>query len=64
MPEWLPKTNCRECGELTCLAFAVKLLSFEQKLENCKPLFTVKHSDLKKVMMDIAIALGHELPEP
>lgn len=61
---WLPKTNCRECGELTCLAFAVKVLSFEQKLENCKPLFTTKHSDLRKVMIDIALVLGHELPKP
>jgi ArsR family metal-binding transcriptional regulator len=23
---WLPKSNCRACGEATCLAFAVKLL--------------------------------------
>jgi ArsR family metal-binding transcriptional regulator len=36
---WLPKTNCRACGEITCLAFAVRLLLDEQKLKNCKPLF-------------------------
>jgi 4Fe-4S ferredoxin len=31
----LPKTNCKECGESTCMAFAVKLLSREVKIEDC-----------------------------
>ncbi len=26
---WLPKSNCRACGEATCLAFAVKILQGE-----------------------------------
>ena len=34
----LPKTNCKECGEPNCMAFAVKLVNMEAKLEQCKPL--------------------------
>lgn len=34
----LPKSNCGECGENTCLAFAAKLLLGEQELGNCRPL--------------------------
>ncbi len=56
---WLPKTNCKICGETTCLAFAVKLLMGEQKLENCKPLFSdVKFSENKNIMQEMIGALG------
>lgn len=36
----LPQTNCKECGEATCLAFAAKLFMAEQDLEACKPLYS------------------------
>jgi ArsR family metal-binding transcriptional regulator len=49
--DWLPKTNCKRCGEATCLAFAVKLLQGEQKLENCKPLFVDKKFEKSKLIM-------------
>jgi len=56
---WLPKTNCKACGEATCLAFAVKLLHGEQKLGNCKPLFTdTKFAENKQIMQEMAEALG------
>ena len=35
----LPKTNCGECGEETCFAFATKLADRKVDLELCKPLF-------------------------
>jgi ArsR family metal-binding transcriptional regulator len=31
----LPQTDCEECGETTCMAFAMKLLSGESKLNEC-----------------------------
>jgi acetyl-CoA decarbonylase/synthase complex subunit gamma len=34
----LPKTNCGRCGEANCMAFAVRLISLEVKLEDCPPL--------------------------
>lgn len=55
---WLPATNCRECGELSCIAFAVLLFSGQQKLERCKPLFTEKYREHKEVLMEMASALG------
>jgi len=34
----LPKTNCRLCGEMTCLAFTVALLEGRRSLAECRPL--------------------------
>jgi len=34
----LPQTNCRQCGEATCLAFAVNLILGNRLLEECIPL--------------------------
>ena len=31
----LPKTNCKECGFPTCLAFAMKLAQKGTELDNC-----------------------------
>ena len=31
----LPKTNCRECGQPTCLAFAMKLAQKQTSLDQC-----------------------------
>jgi len=56
---WLPKSNCKACGEATCLAFACRLLLGEQKLSKCAPLSTEsKFSENKIIMQDVAEALG------
>jgi ArsR family metal-binding transcriptional regulator len=34
----LPKTNCKECGQDNCMAFAAKLVNRELELDACKPL--------------------------
>jgi len=36
--KFLPRTNCGECGEKTCMAFATKLASREARLQDCPPL--------------------------
>lgn len=36
--QWLPKTNCKACGEATCWIFAIKLVASQKKLEDCPPL--------------------------
>lgn len=33
--KYLPKSNCRDCGEMTCLAFAVKISLAEAEPEDC-----------------------------
>jgi ArsR family metal-binding transcriptional regulator len=35
----LPQTNCKKCGEATCMAFACNLLLQERELEECTPLY-------------------------
>lgn len=35
---YMPKTNCKKCGELTCLAFAAKVLAGERRLGECPAL--------------------------
>ena len=34
----LPQTNCKQCGEATCLAFAVLLIQQKHTLDECQPL--------------------------
>lgn len=43
-PRWLdiltllPQTNCKQCGEATCMAFAALLLQHKKQLDECSPL--------------------------
>ncbi len=56
---WLPKSNCRACGEATCLAFACRLLLGEQKLSKCAPLSSgQRFSENRKIMQEMTEALG------
>jgi acetyl-CoA decarbonylase/synthase complex subunit gamma len=34
----LPKTNCKECGEANCMAFATKIVNREVSIDQCPPL--------------------------
>lgn len=36
----LPQTNCKQCGEATCLAFAVSLITGKRSSTECTPLQT------------------------
>jgi acetyl-CoA decarbonylase/synthase complex subunit gamma len=39
----LPKTNCKECGEENCIAFATKVVNREVSVDQCPPLLTKKY---------------------
>jgi len=54
----LPGTNCGECNEKTCMAFAIRLWSGELKPNMCKPIFNGKFNDLKPAFMEICHGLG------
>ncbi len=60
---WLPRKNCKECGEVTCLSFAVKLLLGEKSLGGCRLLFTPEYAEQRKTMLEIVAALGYETVE-
>ena len=38
----LPQTNCKKCGEETCMAYAAGLISRTRKVEECTPLIDEK----------------------
>ena len=41
----LPQTNCQQCGEPTCYAFAIKLVASHKRLNDCPPLFEPLHAE-------------------
>lgn len=62
----LPKTNCKECGEENCMAFATKLVNREVSVEQCPPLLTKEYEKnykklkemLKPAVREITIGTG------
>ncbi len=72
---YLPKTNCGECGEKTCMAFASQLIERAVKLEDCpmlkQPNFAGSYHSLKEMLApsvkevivgigDMAVKIGGE----
>lgn len=58
----LPATNCKECGEPSCLAFASKLLSEEASILSCKPLFTPDFREKRIALLELLEEAGYEIP--
>jgi acetyl-CoA decarbonylase/synthase complex subunit gamma len=62
----LPRTNCKECGESNCIAFAAKLVNREVPLEKCPPILKEKHEKsynklqemLAPIIKEITIGAG------
>ena len=57
----LPATNCKKCGELTCLAFAVKLVGRDTEISKCDPLFSEKYQEKRNVLLELLQAAGYEV---
>ena len=58
----LPGTSCKKCGELTCLAFAVKLVGRDTEITRCDPLFSEKYQEKRNVLLELLKAAGFEVP--
>jgi ArsR family metal-binding transcriptional regulator len=54
----LPRTNCRACGEATCLAFAVKVWQGGALPKACAPVFAGEYGHLKDALLEICKGLG------
>ncbi|MHC5056361.1 MAG: (Fe-S)-binding protein [Planctomycetota bacterium] len=58
----LPGTNCGECGDRTCLAFAARLWKGEAAPAECRPVFGGEGAepmrDLQEALRDICAGLG------
>lgn len=48
--DFLPKTNCRDCGLPTCFAFAVALLKGQKRLQDCSPLSKPESAEDKEAL--------------
>jgi ArsR family metal-binding transcriptional regulator len=46
----LPKTNCRECGEVTCMFFAVRVAEGAKDVNACLPLDPENRRELEHYM--------------
>ncbi len=49
----LPRTNCRECGEMTCLAFATGLIQEQCEMKQCPPLKEVSHGQERQAIQKL-----------
>jgi ArsR family metal-binding transcriptional regulator len=58
----LPGTSCKKCGELTCLAFAVKLSGEEISALKCAELFSGKFTDKRNELLSLLKASGYHVP--
>jgi ArsR family metal-binding transcriptional regulator len=52
----LPKTNCKQCGEETCFAFALKLAAGQAELEGCTPLYEDQAHHGQRVQLEDLLA--------
>ena len=46
----LPKTNCKECGESTCMAFATKLINSERRIDECPYITEPNYKELQEYL--------------
>ena len=57
----LPKTNCKECGEENCIAFATKVVNREVSIDQCPPLLTKKYEKNYKQLSEMLRPAVREL---
>ncbi|MGC8658433.1 MAG: (Fe-S)-binding protein [Desulfomonilaceae bacterium] len=53
----LPKTNCKKCGEPTCMVFALKLIDEVKEIEDCHEL----NPEMKTKLVDYLRQFSREL---
>jgi acetyl-CoA decarbonylase/synthase complex subunit gamma len=62
----LPKTNCKECGQENCMAFATKIVNREIDIDSCPPLLKKENEKaykqlkelLKPAVKEVVIGVG------
>lgn len=59
----LPGTNCRACGEKTCMAFALRLWKAEVSPAKCEPVFAGQFSHLLPALLTICEGLGVDIKD-
>ena len=62
----LPKTNCKECGQENCMAFATKIVNREVQIDQCPPLLKKENEKaynqlkelLKPAVKEVVVGVG------
>lgn len=54
----LPCTNCKECGEATCFAFAARLLKEDIDVAACRPLFRDEYQERRDKLLALLREAG------
>jgi acetyl-CoA decarbonylase/synthase complex subunit gamma len=49
----LPKTNCKECGQENCMAFATKIVNREVNIDQCPPLLKKENEKAYKQLKEM-----------
>jgi len=55
----LPGTNCKECGEPTCFAFANKIVRQEANVMRCAPLYSEENSARREKLLAMLELAGY-----
>ncbi len=48
--ELLPRTNCRQCGEATCMAFGFALLEARRQIDECRSLLEANAAEQRETL--------------
>jgi len=59
----LPGTNCKQCGLLTCLAFAASLSEEKSSILACTDLFLAQYQDRRDELLRLLRASGYSVPD-
>jgi ArsR family metal-binding transcriptional regulator len=54
----LPQSNCKQCGEMTCMAFAFAVLQQQRELPECKPLAEDAALADRRVTLEALLGIG------
>jgi len=58
--DFLPKTNCRDCGLPTCFAFAVAMMKGRKRLKDCSALTKPEFAEDKEALLRLLQTVGSE----
>jgi ArsR family metal-binding transcriptional regulator len=54
----LPQSNCKQCGEMTCMAFAFAVLQQQRDIDECKPLAEDAAFADRRVTLEAMLGIG------
>ena len=58
---YLPKLNCKKCGQETCLAFATKLVKGQLSIKKCLNLYEKGNENNVSKIESMMLILGYEI---